>query len=185
MMLNLKWEGPFYFQNIHTDKSIFEAPISQQKGVYLWTVRKDEHCLINYVGITAKSFYERFMKHIEDMYCGKSSIYDIELLQKGIKKPYYIPTGSVLDFAKVHKEIAPIINDYLNLFSIFLLPIESSKNVLERIESAIIISLKNNNNVSSFLDNYKPSRLKLITDEPIEICFTNELFLGLGTSIVA
>uniref|UniRef100_A0A7V2ZIF9 GIY-YIG domain-containing protein n=1 Tax=Ignavibacterium album TaxID=591197 RepID=A0A7V2ZIF9_9BACT len=185
MMLNLKWEGPFYFQNIRADKSVFESPISQQKGIYLWAVKKDEHYLINYVGITSKSFNERFMKHIEDMYCGKSIIYDFELLQKGNKKPIYIPTGSVLDFAKIHKEIAPIINDYLNLFSLFLLPIKSSKNVLERIESAIIINLKNNSNVSSFLDNYKPSRLKLITDEQIEICFTNELFFGLGTSLVA
>lgn len=185
MILKLKWEGPFYFEDHHSNKNIFKSSLSKNKGVYLCTIEKENKYLINYVGITEKSFSERFSRHIEDIYCGKSSIYDLKLLQLGTKKPIYIPTGSVLDFAIIHKEIAPLINDYLNLFSFFLLPIDAPKIILERIESAIIIKLKKNENISSFLDNYRPSRLKLSTDEDIEINFMNELFIGLGTNLVA
>lgn len=139
MMLSLKWEGHFNFQNNLTHTSVFDSSLYRQKGICFSTVKKDKHYLIHYVGVTIKSFSERFLKHIEDMYCCKSTIYDYEL----------------------------------------------SKEILERIESEIIIKLKNNSNASTLLANCRLSRFKLTTDEQLEISVPNGLFCGFGINFVA
>ena len=43
MMLSLKWEGHFNFQNNLTHTSVFDSSLYRQKGICFSTVKKDKH----------------------------------------------------------------------------------------------------------------------------------------------
>jgi hypothetical protein len=187
MEIQLKLEGPFSIFPTDSIKSVFEMDVANSPGIYLWTIPYENKYLANYVGITTKSFNQRFARHIEDLYAGKSVIYDTYDFINAKKTKIYFPTANVADFPNKYRDITAKIYDYVKSFCLFVAPLELKKEYLKRVESSIILNLQSNENVSkSFLDNLKISSYFNPEEKQLSVFICNsELILGLGESINA
>lgn len=150
-------EGPY--QYMPGPKSVFNQDTAQTAGIYLWTIERDGRFWINYVGISTRPIGERLQEHLVHYYCGDYTIYHPERFAQGAKEPLYRPTGSVLDFAPHFLDLAPNIDAFVKLYSLFIAKVDGDKTWLERIESGMINQLRSaNEEVAGFLDNYRISR---------------------------
>ena len=98
MVSEINWIGPYSIFPKGDIKSIFNCEDFKLKGVYLWTIKHDNSYLVNYVGITSKSFIERLIEHLNNYYSGKFDIYDSKSFLKGIKHKIYSPLESLSVF---------------------------------------------------------------------------------------
>lgn len=166
----VQWFGPYCLVG-NKDDNIFSNLLGEKKGVYLLAIPFDGKHLVYYVGETGVSFSQRLMQHIQNYLSGFYRIFDPEEFTKGKKvliwggmwKSDRKDPNFILDFLKRHSEIAPKILRFIELFRVFLAPIDVNRRIREKIESRIAGSLNESNGiVSSFQDadiRYKPRRL--------------------------
>lgn len=165
-LVNLKLFGPFKFTN--GGSSVFSSEFSNHKGIYLWTVKFEDGYLVYYVGETGRSFNERFKVHRDSLRSGKYRIYDPKLFVKGEKKLLWNPylKGAVKrpsyqeEFGKIYPSIRGQLDEYINLFDLFLVPYNDHDRLRMRIEAAISKGFKKTDGlVATFQDEdikYKP-----------------------------
>ena len=144
----LAWEGPFTFFG-SAAPVIFEQPIAESPGIYLWTFRYEDGYVVDYVGQTGKSFGERFYQHIAEQTSGRYDITDgsrilrrkDKIIWPGIywKKGQWKRTGEYL--AKL-PEFAVHIHKVYAEYRLFLAPLKAERRTLERIEAAIALHLR-------------------------------------------
>jgi len=187
MEIPLKWEGPFSLFSSESNKSIFEINNVNYPGIYLWTTKYSTEYLVNYVGMTSKSFKQRFIEHIEYYYTGKYTVYDVKYFKNAELVCKYIPNGNILDFVNKYREVSAMIDDFLKSLYIFIARLDMEKMVLKKIESAIILQLKSYNDISKrFLDNKKVSHYITAEQQELLIKMQNsEIIFGLNNTLNA
>jgi hypothetical protein len=185
MEIQLKWEGPYALVGSESKKSIFEINSVDSCGIYLWTTKYSTKYLVNYVGMTSKSFKQRLIEHIEYYYTGKYTVYDTKHFTNAELVARYIPKGNILDFASKYREVSTLIDDYLKTLNIFIAPLKMEKIYLKKIESAIILQLKSYNDITKrFLDNKKVSHYITTEEQELIIKIQNpEIIFGLNSTL--
>jgi hypothetical protein len=80
---SLNLEGPFKF---YGKNNLFLNQNGIGRGIYFWTIKQKDKYLINYIGMTTKTFNERNKKHICELLSGNYHIYNIEEAMRSIEK---------------------------------------------------------------------------------------------------
>lgn len=120
-------------------------PIGKEKGIYLWTIPFENKYLVHYVGETGVSFAYRTMEHIKNYLQGQYTLYEPEEFAKGKKiqlwsgmwKERKSNPAVMHEFLQKYPEFSTKYFDFLTLLRFFAIPVESSRRVRQRIESAI------------------------------------------------
>jgi len=129
--------------------TLWRHPIARKRGVYLWTVRYKNGYLVEYVGITGRSFGQRQFQHIQDQCSG---VYNVDMpgslrslrtsvawhgLGWGPKR--WRRAG---DFLSRMPQFARLIHQVYGQYRLFCADLDLSARVLERIEAGISFHLK-------------------------------------------
>lgn len=174
-ILELCWYGPYGLYETDID-SVFITNLSDQKGIYLWTVPIEKKYLTYYVGETGRSFATRFVEHTKDVLNGFYHIYDPSQFSKGRKtliwggmwKPDRKSPSTMLEFLNRYIEMAPQLLEFLRQLRFFLAPTNAEKRIRQRAEAAIAKRLLDQPGlIGGFQDDdikYWPRR---VNEEPI------------------
>jgi hypothetical protein len=171
-IIKLKMKGPF---NLIGRENIFNIEDGYSSGIYFLTVKVGKRSLIEYVGITTRSFKDRFTEHIRELLSGGYQLYDFEKLKE--HKQFVVWPGrfsedkrDITEFLNNYHQFTRIIEQQLREFKIFLIPANEEKRTLERIEGKIYqILIKNNDErIATFIKGVRFSP-KHENEEPMKV----------------
>ena len=185
--IRLDFIGPFRWFGT-PDQVLFNQPVADQYGIYIWGVVRPNGLLVYYVGETGKSFKERHRVHLREYLKGYWVVFDPDAFANGNRE---IIWGGLEQSTKCSpegwnerkEELTPKIKSYLNTLCVFFAPITLRTLVRQRIESAIAAHIKSQEHpIGKFIDADmrhlgKPNLSEL---SRIDIHFPNSV-LGLPT----
>ncbi len=189
--INLRVKGPFGWVG---KKTIFNSVDNTLSGLYFFTVKIGKDYLIEYVGITKRSYLVRFEEHIREFLSGGYKICDPEKFSKGehinLWQGRFGTQGekNISKFLGEYNKLAPIILEYLKTYYIFILPIKEPTSILERIEGAIYQTLKKSESKKAreFIESEVRYKIRKETETPISIKINSEFsFIGLPNKFLA
>ena len=161
--------------------------------MYLWTVPYETGFLCHYVGETGRSFHHRFNEHARDCLSGLWHVYDPEqfahgrknIVWEGMWKPG--TRDRMGQYIYRLPELAPVIVDFLQLFQMFLIPLEGEQRVRQRVEAAIADQLYAQSGiVGDFQDRGVRYRRRREDEEPIRFHLGGHASIhGLAKELVA
>jgi hypothetical protein len=146
-VVSLEFYGPFKLCGAE-GKVLFSEEKAQLAGLYLWTVQFQGGFLINYVGETGTSFFQRMKDHMIQCMGGNYRVCDAELLLKGEKRILWNgmwrkgTRGLVPVFVEKYVELAPKIKEYLTVLDVFVAPTQIGRRIRRRTEGSIAFSLR-------------------------------------------
>lgn len=171
-MIALNLVGPFKWIG-EGDHTLFAQEIIKKRGLYIWAIPFADGYLVYYVGMTYASFEKRFNQHIESYLTGKYRIYDPAKFKEG-KKNLFWPGGyKTVQGSKTTTEFldyylndptnyGKTLKDFLELFYIFLSPLDEDMRTIERIEAEVNKHINEQQGlIGKFQDQdirYKPTR---------------------------
>jgi hypothetical protein len=190
--LILEFFGPFTLCGDKGDL-LFDQKISQQTGVYLWTVRFRDGFLVNYVGETGTSFYRRMKDHMIQCLGGNYRICEPMLFSRGERKILWNGmwrkgTRDLMPlFVSKYVELAPRIKEYLELIQVFVAPIETTSRMRRRIEGTIAFSLREQlPPIGTFMNEDVRYLLRKKGEDPVRVMIScSQGVLGLRSEIIA
>ena len=143
LSMELELIGPLKIYSVNED-NFFNSPSALKSGIYIYAVQVvDMGYLATYVGETGASYSKRIKEHTVNTMSGYERIYAPDALQAGKKDLLWDGLwksnrqNCFGEFIERYDELAPIISQYIRLFDIFLLPIDSTARIRRRIESSI------------------------------------------------
>ena len=143
--IRLKFEGPFGWFGPE-GKVLFDQPVAEQYGIYIWTVPRPDGLLVNYIGETRISFKTRHKKHLREYLNGLwlRWTYDPRQFKNGEKRRIWEGTdhSGREEFARREEELTPQIKAFLSTMEIYVAPTLVDDLVRKRVESAIAIKIK-------------------------------------------
>lgn len=144
--INLKLNGPFKLTEF------IEIPESLNSGIYIFTIKIDKKYVIEYVGITARKFQQRFLEHIKEILSGGYVLYDLEKM-KSVGDDFFVWNGrfgknreKMSDFFKNYNNLSKVIKKQIEAFEIFTIPLKADKRILEIIEGEFYKVLRKDSN---------------------------------------
>lgn len=150
LQLDIHFKGPFSaFDNIPGCRCLFKEDVSNNNGVYIWTVNANGHEIPYYIGQTRRGFNQRIAEHIRSMLSGEYLPLDAVAISQGKYKraegapegfwPHNLP-GFLINWEK----LIPNIIHEIKLFRFYLAPINvpdgwdiKLPDLLNRVEGAI------------------------------------------------
>ena len=138
--LAIDFTGPFGLLGNH-ERILFEEPIKEHSGVYIWTARMKEAFIVEYIGMTTKSFGRRHFQHIISTFGGDYRICDAQMMKKGhevvIWPGFCRNKDGLSEFSERYLELAPSILHYLQTIEVFTAIIKDEGRIIERIEGSL------------------------------------------------
>jgi hypothetical protein len=127
--MEVEIHGPFSWLTGLDHACIFESPVANFSGVYLWSVPYEGAEMVYYVGETGRSFRDRLKEHLASYLAGLYRVWEPELFARGEKRLVWdgmwrrgeeVRMG---DFLARHTELAPRIHQIVRLLRFHLAPI--------------------------------------------------------------
>jgi hypothetical protein len=147
--IKLKWQGPFAwptFESVSTKS--FDLIPTDMCGIYLFTVEWSDGYLIYAAGITRRPFVRRFREHTRAHLDGTYTIFDIDVLQRGIRREHWHGFWMKKRSSEKQKvydvrrdELAGLARKQLSAFRIFVAAVDPLPRILERMEASIMNAL--------------------------------------------
>jgi hypothetical protein len=143
----LNWKGPFRWFG---KKSfvVFNQPEAELPGIYLFTFRHKNGCLIYSAGRTNKSFNSRLFDHAKNYLCGVYNVLDPKKAEAGkrVLRWKWMGYGGYdpkrwkrhNDFWENYLKNAKYVHAQLQAMRVFTAPLRADRRVLARIEGAIM-----------------------------------------------
>lgn len=182
--ITIKWHGPRLFTPFWDPaSSVYSDSLAWQPGIYLWTFPEDGAYWINYVGIAhAKSIASRQSEHLGTFLSGNYLFYLSSELRVGDVTCAYRPSEGHEKYIKKLPELV----QQLQLMQIFFAPLDSEKALLERIESGLITSLRDQGGqILKRLANERLSRHRKHDEATLDVGFeSSSALIGMPTRIV-
>ena len=156
--INLEFFGPYPLASDEKD-ILGDCEFADKSGIYIWTVKLENNIhKITYIGETYRSFYTRTKEHVLNQFSGYYSIYDPELLSKGIQK--FVWNGlwgkgrknKLPEYLANYHQLAPMNLEYIKMQSIFIAPLNVDKKIMVMIEGAMAKVLRNDIEACALLD---------------------------------
>ena len=166
-------KGPF---TLVGQNSLFKATESELSGLYFFTFKLKDKYLIEYVGITSRDFKTRFQEHIGELLSGGYQLYDLQKLRDN-KPPSILWKGKfcndkydITEFLDNYMHHSQLIEQQLQKCRIFLIPLNTEKRILERIEGSIynILRTQNKEPTMTFIKGVRSSQ-RYENEEPITV----------------
>jgi len=150
----LRFEGPFPF--VPPVESAWELARFSHPGVYLFTVRVGESFRVLYVG-QGKSVSGRLRGHIEKYLAGNYWLYAAADLMAGKRTTAWTPGQAAEVIASKVSDLHSALRQTLPLLEVFVGVSDMSKSELCRVESALILALRESPKANEFLENHRLS----------------------------
>lgn len=151
--------GPF---NLAGERNLFNSPEANFPGIYIWTFKIDDKYLIEYIGMTRKSFGDRFLRHMGELCSGGYQLYDFKKMKDNkefivFNGRYGTDTDDITKFLNNYDYYSQIIKKHIHELKIFLIPLDREKRILERIEGRLyqILREKKDEKVMTFIKGVK------------------------------
>ena len=187
--LIVEFSGPFSWLG-QDSPSVFVAPLGQARGLYIWSISVGNQDVVYYVGLTQRTFAERFLEHFKEHASGGYHLHDPAEFAAGRKVQLWpgrfgAERQSVQEFIRRYEELIPAITALTNLYRFHLAPLTLDQRSLERIEAALANHLYASPDVvGEFQDagiQYRPRRP---SEPPFEIAFRSQVpLLGLPSKL--
>ena len=138
--LGIHFHGPYGLAGQH-ERMLFGESISQEAGVYLWTVRTSDGFLVEYVGQTGESFAKRTKDHMIHTFGGNYRVCDPQLMRQGQLKVVWLglwrrgTKDKMPEFAQRYLSLAPAIQEYLDDIEAWMEHIMPSNPPIEIIDA--------------------------------------------------
>jgi hypothetical protein len=145
--MTLHFIGPFTWPGAANAPSIFETPLGQSPGIYLWAVPQQQDELVYYVGETGRSFATRMAEHYKEHAAGFYHLNSPEELSRGRRVMLWPGhwdrehPASVVDCIRQSHELASTIRVLSHLYHFYVAPLDASTRTRKRIEAAIARAL--------------------------------------------
>lgn len=146
--INLNFEGPFGLAG-DNDKILFQEPISKKCGIYLWATPYIEGgFLINYIGETGVSFWQRMKDHMIQTMGGNYRLCDPDALLKGEERILWNglwrkgTRDKMVEYLDNLVKLAPAIQKTFQITNIFVAPFEAERRIRQRVEGALAVYIK-------------------------------------------
>lgn len=159
MDISLDWLGPYTLIPQEGHDCILDRAESDSFGLYLWTVELNDGYLVNYVGETGRSFWERFAEHLTRSLAGREGIVsDPEQFRLGhivthTKWDYFV------NYLSDYTRLSAVIYELHLSYRVFIAPTTVGEVVRKDIEAGIIKTLKcAGGQVAGFLSNRSRSK---------------------------
>lgn len=138
--LLLEYSGPYTF---HHAPTILSHQIADRSGIYFFSFLLDDRHIIEYCGITTRSFKTRIEEHMRELLSGQYCLYDFARMRADT--PCKVRHGmygrdkehSIALFFTQYEEFARYIYDYLTHLQFYLIAAHLDKRTLERVEARI------------------------------------------------
>ena len=144
VLVDLRWSGPHGFLPGAPD-SVFQGPVAEQSGLYLWTVQRPNGFLVHYVGQTEKSFGLRHLQHLREYWGGAYTIHQAAAFLDGRRNELYRGYGyrgdawrQIEPFVREHETLLSELRAMLSGIKIFLAPLAAPRRIHRRVEGAIV-----------------------------------------------
>ena len=177
--------GPFSWLG-EDSPSVFEAQIGRACGLYIWSVEVESQDVIYYVGLTQRTFAERFLEHFKEHASGGYHLYDPIEFAAGRKVQLWpgrfgVERESVQEFIRRYQQLAPAVAALAKLYRFHLAPLSLDQRSLERIEAGLANYLYAFPGlVGAFQDTGIQYRPRKPNEAPIEVAFNSQVpLLGL------
>lgn len=151
--------GPF---DLVGEKNLFNTPETNFPGIYIFTFKINDKYLIEYIGISTRSFGARFLEHIRELSSGGYQLYDFQRMKDNkefvvLKGRYGTDTDDITKFLNNYDYYSQIIKKQIHELKIFLIPLDKEKRILERIEARLyqILREKKGEKVMTFIKGVK------------------------------
>jgi hypothetical protein len=135
------FRGPFSTQGVSGAPQLFDEPIAQRRGIYLWSYAVDGVAHVAYVGQTRRSFAARIEEHLSALLSGRYEIPDIDATLRGEPKARWHPDGNPAvrwrKFLGDHARLATAIEGVLDALRFHVAPIDGDEHLYNRIEGAL------------------------------------------------
>jgi hypothetical protein len=187
----LEIHGEYYWIN-EANKSIFQSPIADEIGIYLWGIPHENGYLTYNVGETGKSFSQRLKQHLREYLRGNYTIYDSKLWKKGAQKLLW--EGMWRDsyknredeFLNQYPSLSKHLYNMLESMRLFVVPFHEDTHTRRKLEYSIAETLKTNPMSSHFFSKYESYNEKRREDEtPIKVTFVDtKNIIGLPSTII-
>lgn len=124
--MKMKMIGPF---SLVGEKNLFNTPEANSPGIYISTFKINDKYLIEYVGITTKSFSERFLGHIKEYSSGGYKLYDFQKMKDNkefvvLKGRFGKDKDNITKFLNNYDYYSQIIKELIHELKIFLIPLD-------------------------------------------------------------
>jgi hypothetical protein len=139
---HLTWHGPFSWYSAD-GPSVFDQPVVDEPGLYLWALRFAEHHRVYYVGETGRSLHDRLHTHRLNYLIGKYQIYEPDAFARGERVPVWggmrtdTPLKRLEVFLQDYVTISACLHCQLQLLQVFVAPLTTDKRTRQRIEYAV------------------------------------------------
>lgn len=103
--------------------------------------------VVDYIGETSTSFYQRTKEHVIQQLGGNYSILDPDALQRGVRSVVWAglwragTRDQIPSFLARHDELSPITRRYLLAHRLLLAPLACDRRVRQRIEASIAVAV--------------------------------------------
>jgi len=159
--INLKMIGPI---DLIGEKNIFNIPETKSPGIYFFTFKIGDEYLIEYIGITTRSFNSRFLEHLQELLSGGYQFYDLQKMRDEkdfvvFKGRYGKETDDISKFLSNYEYYSGLLKEQMQELKIFLMPLDKEKRILERIEGKLyqILRDKKDKRVMKFIKGVRSS----------------------------
>ncbi|MDK2952844.1 MAG: hypothetical protein PWQ27_227 [Kosmotoga sp.] len=162
----LKLFGPYKLFG-SDGNSLFDTDISRENGIYFWTVKHENGYLIDYIGETGRTFWQRMKEHLIETLGGNYRICDPDILLQGKEKIIWNglwrkgTKDKIQEFIKNYEIYAPIIKRYIEIHDVFLAPLSADRRKKRLIEGNIAKIIKEQ---KPPISNLLPSDIRYVYD---------------------
>ena len=184
--IELNVEGPFCWV---CNNTIFNAPESDLSGLYIFSIETHNGYLIEYVGITTRSFFERLCEHTREFLSGGYKIYEYEKFIKGVRASLWNgrfgknKEKDVTKFLTRYGTLTSALLKQLGAYRVFVIPITDGR-IAERLEGEMYQILKTSKlkQVREFIDNEVQYKVRESNEKPIKVKINSQdTLLGLSS----
>ncbi len=132
--------GPF---RLHAENNMFESPLAELSGIYLWAIKVDDRYYIHYIGETGLSFKQRMKEHLIQLMGGNYRIPDPNDLRNGRETILWNglwrkkERDKINEFIDQYESLAIKIKEYLQMLEIFLIPMFAEERTRKLIEGNV------------------------------------------------
>jgi hypothetical protein len=191
--IQLKFAGPFSWAGVGAAPSLFEDPMGNESGIYLWTVSLPQGHLIYYIGETGRSFATRMLEHYKEHASGFYHVYSPAEFANGRKVPLWPGRGgksdrkSVVECMRQYAQLSSQIAEMTQIYRFFLAPTKIEVRIRRRVEAAIAIILKSSpGQVGGFQDEGVGYSPRLAGEEPIScLVLSDQPLIGMPSNFEA
>lgn len=183
--IDLDFQGPFSW--VESRALVFDQPITDEAGIYLWTISRPDGILVYYVGETGVSFRHRLQQHAQSYMSGYYRIWDpdqfalgkLELLWEGLWLKH--TQKNFPNFIRDYQRYSTALYRLLGNMQLFLASTSVNATVRKCLGGSIVSQILTAPvAVSSFLDaDKRHSKPSVMGDTCVASVISNTTILGL------